>query len=320
MTCPLVAIVTPVYNGAEFLAETMNCVQAQTYPNVVHVILNNNSSDGTAEIIERYRNGRVPILVFRNDETLPYRENWNKALSHAPADAKYLRLLCADDTYYPDSTEKMVNLAERHPGVGVIGCLHWCDGGVDDFKWPKDRETFGGLEATRMFLLGQGKLMPVQMMFRKSVSDGFQPFYPPALKGAFDMDAMLALLSVSDFGFVHESLGFTRVHANSNTSQNFGSATRSYTSDNMHFLTTYGPKAFGPDYPKQLKRFRRYYVRRILGWARKDKNFAGQARHLETLQKAGTPFSATLLLDAMVDLVLIRLGMRQRWTGYPGWQ
>ena len=38
---PLVAIATPVYNGAEYLADTMACVQAQTYPNLVHCVLDN---------------------------------------------------------------------------------------------------------------------------------------------------------------------------------------------------------------------------------------------------------------------------------------
>ena len=60
---PLVAILTPVYNWASFLAETMACVQAQTYPNLVHIVLDNASTDATPEIINRYSGGRVPILT-----------------------------------------------------------------------------------------------------------------------------------------------------------------------------------------------------------------------------------------------------------------
>ncbi len=35
---PLVAVVTPVYNGEKYLAETMECVQAQDYPELVHIV------------------------------------------------------------------------------------------------------------------------------------------------------------------------------------------------------------------------------------------------------------------------------------------
>ena len=46
----LVAVLTPVYNGARFLRETMECVQASDYTNMVHVILDNASTDATPEI------------------------------------------------------------------------------------------------------------------------------------------------------------------------------------------------------------------------------------------------------------------------------
>ncbi len=49
---PPVAVVTPVLNGEEFLAETMDSVQAQTYPNLVHIVLDNASTDATAQIVE----------------------------------------------------------------------------------------------------------------------------------------------------------------------------------------------------------------------------------------------------------------------------
>src|ERR1700731_169502 len=49
---PLVAITTPVYNGERYLGETMACVQAQTYPNLVHLVVDNASTDRSAEIID----------------------------------------------------------------------------------------------------------------------------------------------------------------------------------------------------------------------------------------------------------------------------
>lgn len=72
---PLVAIVTPAYIGEAFPAEIMESVQRQTYPNIVHVVLDNASTDGTAEVISRFQNQETPLIVGRNEQLLPMDEN-----------------------------------------------------------------------------------------------------------------------------------------------------------------------------------------------------------------------------------------------------
>jgi len=82
---PLVAVVTPTYNGANYRREVMDCVQAQSYPNLVHVVLDNCSADATAEIIADFKGARVPVVSARNPELLPLNANWNAALQLVPA-------------------------------------------------------------------------------------------------------------------------------------------------------------------------------------------------------------------------------------------
>src|SRR5688572_574004 len=94
---PLVVVVTPVYNGSPYLQRTLACVQAQTYPNIIHVVLDNASTDDTAEVIAGAVGGRVPILTKRNAATLGQVDNWNAAVAMTPAEAKYVKILCADD-------------------------------------------------------------------------------------------------------------------------------------------------------------------------------------------------------------------------------
>ena len=317
---PLVAIFTPVYNGDEFLEETMESVQAQTYPNLLHIVVNNASTDQTPEIISRYLNRKIPVLVHRNEETLPQRDNWNTAVGLVPEEARYIRLLCGDDTITPDSIAEMVAVAETDPDIGVVGCLHDCAGAVQDFGWPEDETVIDGIEAIRRILLGEGTLMPIQLLVRKSVADTRQPLFQPPLGGGHDMDAMLDLLTRSKFGFVHKCLAFTRIHENSVTSLTYNAASRSWTSDAMHFMTTYGPKAFGKAYGEQLLRFRRYYVRRILRWRREGGDEKMLSRHFEALETAGWTFGPVLIADATADWVFQRFGLRSNWTGYPGWQ
>src|SRR5262245_45766793 len=118
---PLVAVVTPVYNGGEYLEEAMDAVQAQTYPNLVHVVLDNASTDGTANVIARNKGRRIPIVTARNDELLPVCRNWNAALRLAPVEAKYLRILCADDSMGADCIQRMVAVAEMDNDILLVG-------------------------------------------------------------------------------------------------------------------------------------------------------------------------------------------------------
>lgn len=321
MSKPLVAVVTPTLNGARYLAEALESVQRQTWPNVVHVVLDNNSSDETPAIVDRFRGGPVPILYFRNAETLPQRANWNKAFGHAPAEATYVRLLCDDDTITPDSVEKMVLLAETDPEIGVVGGLHLCEGKIDDFLWPADQQIFDGREAIRMTLLREGMMMPMHMLWRKSVVDRCDPLFGNyMLGGGFDIDTVFTLLLTSKYAFVHEKVGFTRVHENTVTSLVFGPKTRSWTRDGLDLLRKYGPELFGEDYASYRTQFCRYYVRRLLTWRKADGDENSLRIHLEALQRAGWSFGSRSIADALIDWAFIKTGLRQNWRGYPGWQ
>ncbi len=51
---PKVSIITVVYNGIEFLEETIKSVISQTYPNIEYIIVDGGSTDGTLDIIKKY--------------------------------------------------------------------------------------------------------------------------------------------------------------------------------------------------------------------------------------------------------------------------
>ncbi|WP_086996212.1 glycosyltransferase family A protein [Rhizobium sullae] len=320
MSLPLVAVVTPTYNGGRFLAETMESVQQQDWPNLVHIVLDNNSSDNTEEIVSAYLNKRIPVLCFRNDKTLDQRENWTKAYRLVPRDAVYVRYLCDDDTISPTSISKMAALGETFPNVGVIGSLHECAGAVQDFFWPPGKPVFPGKDAMRMALLRQGILMPVQMMWRRRVTDALEPLFASAMDGSWDLDTVFRMLAISDFGFVHEALGFTRVHENTVTALHYAGKTRAWTRDGLDLIMRHGPIAFGTDYRRQLLAFRRYYVRRILTWWREDRGRDHLQPHFDALARAGFGVNGMLVVDAVLDWIYVKLGMRRAWSGYPGWQ
>src|SRR5882762_1491960 len=117
MTEPLVSVVTPVYNGGEYLRECIESVIAQNYTNWRYTIVNNCSTDDTLEIARQYERRDARVRVHDNVEFLPIIDNHNRAISLIDADSAYCKPLMADDWLYPECIETMVNCALTQPSI-----------------------------------------------------------------------------------------------------------------------------------------------------------------------------------------------------------
>ena len=312
---PLVAIVTPVYNGGEFLDEAMRAVQTQTYPNLVHIVHDNASNDATSQILARYVNARVPVEVARNEQTLPMGANWNTAVARVPREAKYFRVLCADDLIEPEFVTRTVDLAERSPTVTVVGCaLKHRSADVAESRWDADREVFPGQEAVQRFFLGNGLIIAHQTLIRRSALDHRSPFFDEALF-ANDTDTCLHLLHSGDWGFVHEVLAMTRDHPG--TDSQAVTRMRMHQCDYLALLMRHAEFAFGPmEGRRWIRKYRRYYLRQVLRW-RMGETRAIHDRHVRAIKHFGVRPIAWQFLDAIADWPLVRVGLRPVWTGYP---
>jgi glycosyltransferase involved in cell wall biosynthesis len=319
---PLVAVVTPVYNGAHYLRELMESVQAQTYPNLVHAVLDNCSDDATADIIAAFANARVPVITLRNDAVLPLSANWNAALQLVPADAKYVRVISHDDLLPPHAIERLVAVGERHPEVGVIisDVSKFEDNGaasITTTKWPADVERVDGREAIKAYFRNERVIVPNQVMFRKSVMDARGPnLYPEDILGS-DPDAVLSILKESDLGVAHEPLAHERLHGQSQ-SASVQARWKYAQAEWLMTMRRYGPAVYSEsEWRDVYGRYKRRYLRRMFKWRFSAHGRRVVARHMAMLRGRGVRITFWDYLVALADGIPVKLGLKPGWASYP---
>jgi glycosyltransferase involved in cell wall biosynthesis len=114
MKLPLVSVVIPAYNASLFIAETLNSVIKQTYPNIEIIVVNDGSSDNTDSVISAF-SSEINYLIQTNQGVSAAR---NKGLSIATG--KYICFLDADDWFFPNNIEKKVDLLEKDISIALV--------------------------------------------------------------------------------------------------------------------------------------------------------------------------------------------------------
>lgn len=114
---PLVSIIIPCYNKAQYLGETLDSVSAQTYPNIEVIVVDDDSPDNTKEIVDRYmqRMDNLNYIHQSNQGPSAARNNGIRA-SHG----KYVMALDADDTLSATYVEKCAAYLESHPKTKLV--------------------------------------------------------------------------------------------------------------------------------------------------------------------------------------------------------
>lgn len=106
----LISIITPTYNCAQFISETIESVLSQTYKNWEMIIVDDCSTDDTKQIVETYR---------RNDNRIRYyclERNSGAAVARTKAmelaKGNYMAFLDSDDLWMPDKLEKQLKIMQ----------------------------------------------------------------------------------------------------------------------------------------------------------------------------------------------------------------
>lgn len=112
---PLVTIVTPSYNQADYLEETIQSVLNQDYSNIEYVIVDGGSTDNSKAIIDKYAD---KLGWWLSEADQGQTDAINKGFAHA--NGEILAWINSDDTYFSGAVSEAVDYLQSHPDVGMV--------------------------------------------------------------------------------------------------------------------------------------------------------------------------------------------------------
>lgn len=144
-TIPLVSIITPSYNCAEFIGETIKSIQSQTYENWEMLITDDCSTDNSYEIIKSFANedDRIKLFKFENNSGAGVARN----NSIKEANGRYIAFCDSDDRWYPEKLEKQLKLI-RDKNCGMVYSSYMTcteDGQSNGIVVCRNRETLSSI-------------------------------------------------------------------------------------------------------------------------------------------------------------------------------
>jgi glycosyltransferase involved in cell wall biosynthesis len=109
-----VSVIIPVYNGAKFIAQTLDTILAQTVLPAEIIVINDGSTDNSADVVEEYKDS-VTLINIPNGGACAARN-----LGASSAKGNWLAFCDADDLWLPAKLEKQLRLANQAPDIHCV--------------------------------------------------------------------------------------------------------------------------------------------------------------------------------------------------------
>jgi len=230
---PLISICVPTYNGAEYLIECLESIQAQTLNDFEVIIVDDDSTDRSFEIATEFARRDSRFKAYRNSKRLGLVGNWNRCLEISGG--TWIKLLFQDDKVEPNCLERLLESCERLKRPFGFCHRHILFDAADDkaaqsyfdeyqrmierFYGDKeylDADAFAEICATGSYNpVGE----PTVTIFHRSIIKQFGLFNPNLIQIC---DAEFWMRVGTNVGIVHipEKLATFRVHGRSTTAHN----------------------------------------------------------------------------------------------------
>ena len=212
ITPPLISIITPVYNGAEYLEDLIRSVLNQSYPKIEHLIIDDGSQDGgaTISILNKY-----PHLRWWSHENKGQYPTMNEGLLEAKGEI--ICYVSADDLISQDAVKFVIEfLSANSEHDGVFGITKFVDQAGIPQAYPTPFR-----KAPISYVPYFAHISHCSLYIRRSSLLRRKLLFDPSLKYVGDYEWMIRI-SQSDLkiGFVNRELSRVRLHDNQTSQKN----------------------------------------------------------------------------------------------------
>lgn len=198
----MVSIAIPAYNAGKYIGQCLDCMLAQTYQDFEIVLVDDGSTDDTAQVVAGYDDPR--ICYYKNEKNLGIVHTLNRAYSLCRGE--YIARMDADDIAMPQRLEKQLALLESNPQLGIVACWFQHFGDLDNMV-----RTSVEPEEIRCKLLTSLQLMHSGWLMRRELVDGGL-LYREEYRYAEDWDFLVRASRVTQLGNVPEVLMLYRIY------------------------------------------------------------------------------------------------------------
>ena len=202
----LVSILVPVFNGENYLEETLDSLCRQTYPQIEIIVINDGSTDGSKAVVNH----------FLNDHRVKYYEQPNGGVSSARnkgiivSSGEYIALCDCDDVWNPYKAEKQVSFLNDHTDAGLVYSnfsIMNAEGRIiesNPIPSPAQGKCFRSLYL-------ENTICASSAMWRRFINDNILMF-DEEIHTTEDCDLWLRIASQSKIGYLDENLVHYRLH------------------------------------------------------------------------------------------------------------
>lgn len=207
----LVSIITPVYNGQDFLDRSIKSVLAQTYENWELLLIDDGSSDNSVQIIKYYlEDNRIKLLRNESNSGIPTTRN--KGIENSTGE--FIALLDQDDEWLPHKLEKQVNkFLEIDDSFGLIYSnveVRTDQGILADQK--KEIEPEASIQSNLELMLSRNLITSPTAMVKRKALEEVGLFDESIRWGGDDYDLWIRIAHKFKFDYIDEVLCIRHEH------------------------------------------------------------------------------------------------------------
>ncbi|MDO8793581.1 MAG: glycosyltransferase family 2 protein [Vicinamibacterales bacterium] len=204
LASPRIAVILPVYNGEQYVAEAIRSVLDQTYADFRLFVVDDGSIDRSFEIVEAFADPRVRLIRFHANRGVVAALNAGIAQS----DSEFVARMDADDICLPRRFERQVALLDAHPNV--VMCGTWTRQFGDDTAVRRPPADPRQVRARLFFGFAIGH---PTIMTRRAFLERHGLQYREECRHVEDFDLFFRAAALGDLANVPEILLRNRAHA-----------------------------------------------------------------------------------------------------------